>query len=417
MKSITARKAGAGWWLRDIEPARMKTMSRVGGVLWATVLGLISLSGCRQSGSPTTPATILPLPPPEADGSYHLTTEQLFAPYKVDGKSADKFLRGKKVVVEGRVIADYSDVELDKDQVAAGGPTNPDLFLYANHPSNGFWVSSDGVVCYFPESDRPLLRKFVKKIRRQDRVFVRGTVGKKFGHIFVDDYALLRSSRPPTTRRPPNRSSPLPNYRSDRNRKNSPRKEEESISSDDKRAFLVCRVTMHGYPPLNGGILVHLSWHEAVVKKDRLIIRWSTKEKLLRTLIFVPSFVLAAATVFRLIQTSIGGEMRQEATFFGTIVAVVLFCYGGYTIWLSHRWVLDKQRNALLLGGWQKRAELDELVRFVGKRVKRGSNIVFEMRAERKDSTWEELGVMNQENTDRLGRALAQFAHLPYCPR
>lgn len=162
---------------------------------------------------------------------------------------------------------------------------------------------------------------------------------------------------------------------------------------------------------------MHLSWHEAVVKKDRLIIRWSTKEKLLRTVIFVPSFALVTATVLRLIHTSIGGELQLWLMFFAIIVAAALFIYGCYTIWFSHRWVLDRQRNALLLGGWQKRAELDEIVRFVGKRVKRGREIVFEMRAERKDSTWEELGVMTQENTDRLGRALAQFAHLPYTPR
>lgn len=195
MKSVTAKGAGAGCPLRCIEPARMKTMSRVGGVLWAAVLGLISLAGCQQN-TPVTPANLLPLPPPEADGSYHLTSEQLFAPYKVDGKSADKFLRGKTVVVEGRVVTEYSDVEIDKDRVASGAPPPPDLFLYVGHQSNGFWVSSDGIVCNFSDSDRPFLRKFIKKIRRQDRIFVRGTIGKKFGHIFVESCTLVKIISP-----------------------------------------------------------------------------------------------------------------------------------------------------------------------------------------------------------------------------
>lgn len=174
----------------------MKTMSRSGGIFWAAVLGLFSLGGCRQNTSPVTPTAQLPLPPPEADGFYHLTTEQLFEPYKKDGKAADKLLRGKTVVVEGYVIADYSTVEVDKDRVVVGGSTNPDLFLYVGHKSNGFWVSSDGVVCNFAGSDRPFLRKFVKKIRRQDRVFVRGIVGRKFGHIFVDNCALVKIISP-----------------------------------------------------------------------------------------------------------------------------------------------------------------------------------------------------------------------------
>lgn len=163
--------------------------------MWATVLGLISLTGC-QHNTPVTSANLLPFPPPEADGSYHLTSEQLFASYKVDGKSADKFLCGKTVVVEGRVVTEYSDVEVDKNRAASGGPTNPDLFLYVGHKSNGFWVSSDGIVCNFPDSDRPFLRKFIKKIRRQDRVFVRGTIGKKFGHIFVESCSLVKIISP-----------------------------------------------------------------------------------------------------------------------------------------------------------------------------------------------------------------------------
>lgn len=171
----------------------MKTLCFGSRSLWGPVLGLmglIGLGGCTQDKKAESPAVPLPLPPPDADGSYKLTTEELFAPYKTDGKAADQLLRGKTVVVEGRVVPEYSDIEVDKKRAAEVGKTYPDLFLYAGHKSNGFWVSSDGVVCNFTEADRPFLRKFIKKIREQDRVFVRGTVGRKFGHIFIDHCTL-----------------------------------------------------------------------------------------------------------------------------------------------------------------------------------------------------------------------------------
>lgn len=196
MKSVTLERARGGRHCYSIEPACMKSMSWVGGIFWAGVLSLLSLGGCRENVSPQTPPALLTLPPPEADGSYHLTSEQLFEPYKTDGKAADTFLRGKTVVVEGRVVAEYSDVEVKKDSKPADEPTPPDLFLYVGHKSNGFWVSSDGIVCNFSESERPFLRKFVKTIRRQDRVFVRGTIGRKFGHIFVEECAVVKIIAP-----------------------------------------------------------------------------------------------------------------------------------------------------------------------------------------------------------------------------
>ncbi len=172
---------------------------------------------------------------------------------------------------------------------------------------------------------------------------------------------------------------------------------------------------------------MHLTWHEAIVKNDRLIIQWSVREKLLRTFYFALGFTVVAGTAFLLLQTKLheglrwdataGNAVLQDITLFAVILAVTVFLYGCYAIWFRRQWLLDKERNALLRGGWRKVADLDEFARFVGKREKRGRNIVFVVVAERDDGTSESLAVMDQEHTDRVGCELARFTHLGYSPR
>lgn len=151
--------------------------------------GGMILAGCGRA-APSGPPVVLPLPKPGTDGSYRLTTDELYESYRVDGKATDKLLRGKTVVVDGYVVLEYSDVEVNQKRKKSGGPTNPDLFLQVNHKSNGFWVSSNGVVCNFPDSARPQLIKFIKNIQRYDRAIVRGKVGLKFGDVFLEGCSL-----------------------------------------------------------------------------------------------------------------------------------------------------------------------------------------------------------------------------------
>ncbi len=48
------------------------------------------------------------------------------------------------------------------------------------------------MVCNFPDSARPLLRRFIKKVRRhdQDRAVVRGVVGTQFADVFLEGCSL-----------------------------------------------------------------------------------------------------------------------------------------------------------------------------------------------------------------------------------
>ena len=162
---------------------------------------------------------------------------------------------------------------------------------------------------------------------------------------------------------------------------------------------------------------MRLTWHEAVVKQERLIIRWPAEEKRLRTVVFVPLFAAVAGTVLSLLRVTVSPELERDAVIFGTALAVAAFLYGCYAIWFSHLWVLDKEQNALLRGGWRKVADLDEFVRFIVKREKRGKDIVFLMLAEREDGTSENLGVMDQEDADELGYELARYTRRPYSSR
>ncbi|MBC7805835.1 MAG: hypothetical protein H7145_06765 [Akkermansiaceae bacterium] len=162
---------------------------------------------------------------------------------------------------------------------------------------------------------------------------------------------------------------------------------------------------------------MRLTWHEAVVKQERLIIRWPAEEKRLRTVIFIPLFAVAAGAVLSLLRVTLSPEFQRDATIFGMILAVAAFVYGCYNIWFSHLWALDKRQNALLRGGWRKVADLDEFVRFIAKREKRGRHIVFLMLAEREDGTSESLGVMDQEDANELGYELARFTRRPFSSR
>jgi hypothetical protein len=100
---------------------------------------------------------------------------------------------------------------------------------------------------------------------------------------------------------------------------------------------------------------VRLTWHEAVVKQERLIIRWPAEEKRLRTVVFVPVFAAVAGIVLNLLRISVSQEMQRDAVIFGMILAFTVFLYGCFTIWFSHIWVLDKQQNALLAAGGASR--------------------------------------------------------------
>ncbi|MBC8135224.1 MAG: hypothetical protein H8F28_04950 [Fibrella sp.] len=148
-----------------------------------------------------------------------------------------------------------------------------------------------------------------------------------------------------------------------------------------------------------------------------MIIRWPAEEKRLRTAVFVPLFAVVAGTILSLLRVTVNPELQRDATIFGMVLAVAAFIYGCFTIWFSHLWVLDKQQNALLRGGWRKVAALNEFVRFIVKREKRGTHIVFLMLAEREDGTSENLGVMDQEDADELGYELARFTRKPYSSR
>lgn len=162
---------------------------------------------------------------------------------------------------------------------------------------------------------------------------------------------------------------------------------------------------------------MRLTWHEAVVKHQRLIIRWPAEEKRLRTVIFIPVFAVVAGLALSLLRVTVSPELQREAVLFGLILAFGAFLYGCYTIWFSHLWVLDKEQNALLRGGWCPVARIDEFDRFIVKREKRGRDIVFLMLAEREDGTSENLGVMDQEDANELGYELARFTRRPFSSR
>ncbi len=162
---------------------------------------------------------------------------------------------------------------------------------------------------------------------------------------------------------------------------------------------------------------MRLTWHEAVVREERLTIRWPTEEKRLRTLIFIPWFVVAAGLLLAMIRLAVHPEWRMETMQGGLALIVGAFSYGCFSIWFRRLWVLDKQRNALLAGGWKKVADLNELTRFTVKREKRGRDIVFVLFAERENGATEQLGLMDQEDADELGRELARFTRRPYSSR
>ncbi len=162
---------------------------------------------------------------------------------------------------------------------------------------------------------------------------------------------------------------------------------------------------------------MRLPWHEAVIIRERLIIRWPAEEKRLRTLIFVPLFGVAA-WIFLLFLGAMASPLLTRQTLpLELTLAAVLFVCGLLTIWFEPLWVLDRRNNTLLRGGWRKVAPLDAFVRFIAKRQKAGRDIVWLMLAEREDGTAENLGTMDQEDAYELGRELARFTRRPFSSR
>lgn len=147
------------------------------------LLTLLGLLGCarRRDGPP------LALPTPDAGGALPFDANELYDLYRKDGAAADRALRGKTVSVTSTVLTRFSSV--DKDPKRPDAP--PDLYLKVDHTSNGFWVSSDGVVCQFPESDRADLKRLIKALDPSDRVTVRGIVNGKLGSVFLKDCTLI----------------------------------------------------------------------------------------------------------------------------------------------------------------------------------------------------------------------------------
>jgi hypothetical protein len=152
------------------------------------LLALLGLVGCRPK-EPPGPALVLPSPDP--DGAYRFTANALFDLYATDGQQADRLLRGKTVVVTGWVVRDYTRVEPDPERLKRGERTLPDLYLHVDHPSNGFFLSSDGIICNFPETARATLRTRLKRLGLRDEVRVRGTAAGKLGSVFLENCALL----------------------------------------------------------------------------------------------------------------------------------------------------------------------------------------------------------------------------------
>ncbi|WP_309708655.1 hypothetical protein [Armatimonas sp.] len=154
------------------------------------LLALLGGVGCRSREEPHTP---LLLPAPDAQGVYSFTAHDLFDLYEKDGKQADRQLRGKQVLVTGYVVREHTSVEIDKERAKKGEITNPDLFLYVPHESNGFYIPVGGVICNFPNSARDRLRTLLKKLKPRDPVTVRGTVDGKMGSVFLKDCTLEKA--------------------------------------------------------------------------------------------------------------------------------------------------------------------------------------------------------------------------------
>jgi hypothetical protein len=151
------------------------------------LLALIGLSGCRDNAPKGPPLT---LPTPDAQGTYHFHANELFGLYRKNGREADRLLRGKTVVVTGWIVREYTRVEPDKERLKRGERTVPDLYLHVDHQSNGFFLSSDGIICNFPESARVELRALLKRTKPCEEIQVRGTVAGKLGSVFLENCAL-----------------------------------------------------------------------------------------------------------------------------------------------------------------------------------------------------------------------------------
>ena len=155
--------------------------------LLCLLLALLGGAGCRPREEPHTP---LQLPPPDAQGVYSFTANDLFSLYEKDSKQADRQLKGKQVLITGWVVREHTSIEIDKERAKRGEITSPDLFLYVPHESNGFFIPVGGVICNFPSSARDTLRALVKKLKPRENVVVRGTVDGKMGSVFLKDCTL-----------------------------------------------------------------------------------------------------------------------------------------------------------------------------------------------------------------------------------
>lgn len=149
----------------------------------------LGLVGCREEA---TERTRLTLPPPDSEGVFPFSSNELFDLYRQDGKEANRLLKGKILRVTGRVVPRFTRIEPDPERLKTGERTPPDLYLHVDHQSNGFYVSSDGIICLFPERARETLRKRAKRLAQDDEVTVRGKLTGKLGSVFLEDCTLER---------------------------------------------------------------------------------------------------------------------------------------------------------------------------------------------------------------------------------
>jgi len=163
---------------------------------------------------------------------------------------------------------------------------------------------------------------------------------------------------------------------------------------------------------------MRLTWHEAIVKEDQLIIRWPTEEKRLRTLIFIPIFALLIGAVEALLKIVVDAESLRALTPISLIVAGGLFAVGFYLIWFTKLWVIDKKGDAIIQGGWKKMASLSDFSRFVIQREKRDGQVMFLLMAESKsEGRTLTMCVLDQDDAHTIGRQIAQFTRLPLLDR
>jgi len=163
---------------------------------------------------------------------------------------------------------------------------------------------------------------------------------------------------------------------------------------------------------------MRLTWHEAIVKEDQLIIRWPTEEKRLRTLIFIPLFAIGVGAIQAVLRVVIDRQSFQAITPISLVLGGGLFAAVFAWIWFTNLWIIDKKRNAILRGGWQEAARLSDFSRFVIQREKHDGQVMFLLMAEsEKEGPTLTMCVLDQDDAHAIGRQIAHFTHLPLVDR